>query len=110
MQARPKTRLFVIAATSILFAGCNSFNHGKSFRAIESTPPIKAIELEAPASVSGDEGATMTFPVGKYKPAYEDDRGFYFEAPRKVLKDDIATYAFDGGVIVERGHTEPTHW
>jgi len=51
-----------------------------------------------------------SFPVGKYTPAYEDDHGFYFEASRKVLVDDIATYAFDGGVIVERGQTEPTHW
>lgn len=109
MQVRRETWLFAIAVSSIILAGCNSFNHGAGFRAIASTPPIKAIELEAPASVS-DQGATTTFPVGKYKPAYEDDHGYYFEAPRKVLIDDIATYAFDGGVYVERGQTAPTHW
>jgi len=109
MQVRPRTAVLAIAMSSMLLAGCNSFNHGSGFRAIASTPPIKAIELTVPASVS-DQGATTTFPVGKYKPAYEDDHGFYFEAPRKVLVDDIATYAFDGGVYVERGQTEPTHW
>ena len=109
MQVRPRTAVLAIAMSSMLLAGCNSIHHGSSFRAIESKPPIKAIELTVPASVS-DQGATTTFPVGKYKPAYEDDHGFYFEAPRKVLVDDIATYAFDGGVYVERGQTEPTHW
>lgn len=56
------------------------------------------------------EGATTTFPVGIYKPAYEDDHGIYFEAPGKVLVDDIATYAFDGGLYVLRGETAPLRW
>ena len=106
----PSASLLAMAAALLCLAGCNSLNPHSSFRAIASTPPIKAIELTVPASASGDEGATITFPVGKYTPAYEDDHGFYFEASRKVLVDDIATYAFDGGVIVERGQTEPTHW
>jgi hypothetical protein len=99
-----------MAAASILLAGCTSPGHHSGFREISSTPPVKAIELTVPATASGEEGATSTFPVGKYTPAYEDDHGFYFEAPRKVLVDDIATYAFDGGIIVERGQTAPTHW
>ena len=55
-------------------------------------------------------GAVTTFPTGKYRPVYEDDRGYYFEAPRKVIVDDVATYAFDGGVYVLRGQTAPAHW
>ena len=55
-------------------------------------------------------GVTTTFPAGKYRPTYEDDGGYYFDAPRKVLVDDIGIYAFDGGVYVPRGKTAPTHW
>jgi hypothetical protein len=88
--------------------GCSHLHQGSSFRAISSTPPA-SIELTAPASVS-DQGATTTFPVGKYRAVYEDDHAYYFEAPGKVLVDDIATYAFDGGVYVIKGERAPTHW
>lgn len=70
---------------------------------------MPAIELLKPATVT-DQGATTTFPAGKYKPVYEDERGFYFEAPRKVMIDDIGVYGFDGGVYIERGKSTPTHW
>jgi hypothetical protein len=82
---------------------------GSSFREISSTPPASAIELKKPAVVS-EEGATTKFPVGKYRPVYEDEGGYYFEAPEKVLVDDVAVYAFDGGLYVQRGKTAPSHW
>ena len=109
MQVPRQAAPFAIAAILVFVGGCNTLDHHASFRAIASKPPIAAIELTVPASVS-DQGATTTFPTGKYKPAYEDEHGFYFEAPRKVLVDDVATYAFDGGVYVERGQTVPSHW
>src|SRR5881227_553900 len=94
----------IVAVCTLVVVGCSSLHRGSSFRAVSSNPPASAIELTAPATVT-DMGATTTFPVGKYRPVYEDDRGYYFEAPRKVLVDDIATYAFDGGVYVLRGQT-----
>jgi hypothetical protein len=102
-------RASAIAALSLLAAGCSSLHRGSSFRAVSSQPPVRAIELTAPAAVS-EEGAITTFPPGKYRPQYEDEGGYYFEAPRKVLVDDVATYAFDGGVYVRRGQTAPTRW
>ena len=99
----------IVAAVALVATGCASANRHSTFRAIKSEPPAAAIELVAPAIVS-EEGATTTFPVGKYKPAYEDDGGYYFEAPRKVLVDDVATYAFNGGVYVARGETAPSRW
>jgi hypothetical protein len=57
-----------------------------------------------------DSGATSAFPAGKYRPVYEDERGYYYEAPHKVIVGDVAVYAFDGGVYVLRGKTAPTHW
>ena len=70
---------------------------------------MSAIELITPASVS-EEGATTTFPAGKYRPMYEDDGGYYFEAPSKVLVDDIGVYGYEGGVYIRRGENAPTEW
>ena len=75
-------------------AGCSHFGSGSSPHEISSTPPASAIVLKEPAVVSA-EGATTKFPA---------------EAPEKVLVDDVAVYAFDGGLYVERGKTAPTHW
>jgi hypothetical protein len=100
-----------IAVLCAALAGCSHFQHGSSssFHAIDSDSSKPSIELTVPAVVS-DQGATTTFPAGKYKPVYEDEGGYYYEAPGKVILDDIATYAFDGGVYVKRGHTNPSRW
>src|SRR5262249_34270867 len=98
-----------ITAVSLLACGCSTFHHGSSFRAITSTPQASAIELKVPAVVT-EEGATTTFPVGKYKPVYEDEHSYYYEAPRKVLVDDIGVYGFDGGLYVSRDKTTVTGW
>jgi hypothetical protein len=65
--------------------------------------------LSAPVTVR-DQTATDTFPAGKYRPLYEDRRGYYFEAPAKVIVDDVAVFAHEGGLYVARGATEPTRW
>jgi hypothetical protein len=108
--AHRKTPAIVAALLGgLVITGCSSFHHGSDVHAISSAPPIKAIELLSPATVN-DEGKITAFPAGKYKAVYEDDRGFYFEAPSKVMVDDIAVYAYQGGVYLERGKTAPTGW
>lgn len=107
--AARRVRFAAVLAVLLVSMGCSSLNRGASFRAITSEPSLRAIELITPAVVS-EEGATTTFPAGKYKAAFEDDRGVYYEAPRKVLVDDIGVYGFDGGVYVMRGKSAPTHW
>ena len=97
--------LFVV----LLEVSCSSLRQDSSFGPISSKPPASAIILTAPVTV-GDQTATDTFPAGKYRPLYEDRGGYYFEAPSKVLVDDVAVFAYDGGVYVARGATEPTHW
>ena len=102
-----------ISLTRALFAGlavvmCGCASRQSALRPIASDAPA-SIELTAPVIVS-DQGASTTFPPGKYKPVFEDERGYYYEAPKKVLRDDIAVYAFDGGVYVVRGETAPTRW
>ena len=97
--------LFVV----LLEVSCSSLRQDSSFGPISSKPPASAIILTAPVTV-GDQTATDTFPAGKYRPLYEDRGGYYFEAPTKVLVDDVAVFAYDGGLYVARGATAPTHW
>ena len=109
---RPKVlhaHIAVILLVVLLGPGCGSFQQDSSPRPISSKPPESAIVLSAPVTVR-DQDATDTFPAGKYRPLYEDRGGYYFEAPAKILVDDVAVFAYDGGFYVARGATEPTRW
>jgi|SRR5689334_14478141 hypothetical protein len=97
--------LFVV----LLEVSCSSLRQDSSFGPISSKPPASAIILTAPVTV-GDQTATDTFPAGKYRPRYQDRGGYFFEAPTKVLVDDVAVFAYEGGIYVEKGATEPTRW
>ena len=98
-----------IILVALLGTGCGSLRQDSSLRPISSKPPESAIVLSAPVTVR-DQTATDTFPAGKYRPLYEDRHGYYFEAPSKVLVDDVAVFAYEGGLYVARGATEPTRW
>jgi hypothetical protein len=102
-------KIVFILLLALLGTGCSSLQQNSSLHPISSKPPESAIVLTAPMTVR-DQTATDTFPAGKYRPLYEDRGGYYFEAPAKVLVDDVAVYAYDGGLYVARGTTEPTHW
>src|SRR5438445_4925101 len=99
----------VILLVALLGASCSSLRQDSSLRPISSKPPESAIVLSAPVTVR-DQTATDTFPAGKYRPLYEDRGGYYFEAPAKVVVDDVAVFAYEGGLYVVRGATEPTRW
>jgi hypothetical protein len=94
-----------------LVASCNSTHSSAPSRSVESEPPVIAIELTRPASTAIEQGAVATFPAGTYhRAAYEDKRGDYFEAPDKILVDDVAVYAYEGGIYLPRGKTAAPHW
>ena len=99
----------LVGIICLLATGCTTFNKHSSFHEVSAKPSLPTIELLKPAFVT-DQGTTTTFPPGKYKPAYEDEGGSYFEAPRKVLVEDIGVYGFDGGVYVPHGKRAPTEW
>ena len=99
----------MILLVVLLGAGCSNFGQGSSLHPISSKPPESAIVLSAPVTVR-DQSATDTFPAGKYRPLYEDRGGYYFQAPEKVVVDDVAVFAYEGGLYVARGTTEPTRW
>jgi hypothetical protein len=89
--------------------GCSALHPGSEIRTVTGNSSIAAIELVSPTTVS-HEGAITTFPSGKYRAAFEDDHGYYFEAPSKIFVDDVAVYAYEGGVYMEKGKTVPTQW
>jgi hypothetical protein len=98
-----------VVALGIIVAGCSSLRSNQSLRPISSKPPESAIVLNAPEIVS-ESGTITTFPAGEYRPAYEERGGYYFQAPTKVLVDDVAVFAYEGGLYVARGESEPTRW
>ena len=87
----------------LILTGCTSL------RPISSKPPESAIVLSAPVTIR-EIVTTATFPAGEYHPLYEDDGGYYYQAPTKVVANDIFSYMYDGGLYVERGTNEPTKW
>jgi hypothetical protein len=99
----------VILLVVLLGVGCSSLWQDSSLRPISSKPPESAIVLSGPVTIR-DQSATDTFPPGEYRPRYEDRGGYYFEAPAKVVVDDVAVFAYEGGLYVARGATEPTGW
>jgi hypothetical protein len=101
--------LFAVTALSVVVAGCSSLRSNQSLRPISSKPPESAIVLSAPAVVS-ESGTITTFPTGEYRPVSEDRGAYYFQAPTKVLVDDVAVFAHEGGLYVARGHVEPIGW
>jgi len=52
----------------------------------------------------------VLLPAGEYRPVYEDDQCYYYQAPSKVVVNDLGSLLFDGGMYVMRGDTTPSGW
>ena len=52
----------------------------------------------------------VILPAGEYHPLYEDDQAYYYQAPSKVVVNDLSSALFDGGIYVLRGTTAPRGW
>jgi hypothetical protein len=96
--------MLLMAVVSVLLSGC------ASMRVLSSTPPVKRLVLEKPAEFTFGLGTKITLPVGEYKPVMEDDKGYYYQAPSKVVARDIFSYVADGGLYVRRRETVPSRW
>ena len=105
-------RLPFIAASLALFAfaGC------ASLRPISSPPPRATIVLTAPFTTTWWAGLLpplpnhLSLPAGEYRPLYEDDNYYYYQAPSKVVFSNLGSSLFDGGIYVARGTTTPRGW
>jgi hypothetical protein len=85
-------------------------------RPLSSKPPLPRIVLAAPVDNRAFSGLLppipyhVILPAGEYRPLYEDDRAYYYQAPTKVVVNDLASSLYDGGIYVQRGTTTPTGW
>ena len=94
---------FIGAVLAVIgLTGCSSL------RTISSDPPASAVLLFAPFTI--EQLSKATFPSGEYRPLYEDDGGYYYQAPTKIVANAVFSYLYDGGLYVKRGATEPTDW
>ena len=100
-----KVKLIItLGLASLLITGCTSL------QPISTKPPESAIVLKSTAKFSGFL-CSFEFPAGEYHPLYEDDGGYYFQAPSKVIsKKLLGDFMLDGGLYVVRNSSEPTKW
>jgi hypothetical protein len=96
--------LFFAVMVAVIFSGC------ASMRVISSTPPVKEIVVEQPAEFTFGLATKLTMPAGEYKPTLEDNSGYYYQAPSKLVARDILSYVADGGLFIKRGETVPSRW
>ncbi len=67
-------------------------------RAAAPVSTSRRIELQEESAI-----ATFHFPRGLYSLDSEDDSGFYYRAPRSVMKHSFAGFTkYEGGIFVEK--------
>jgi hypothetical protein len=88
----------------LLAAGCSSM------RPIASSPPVPRIVMAEPFTASQGY-KTLAFPAGEYSPVYEDNGGYYYQAPVKIVrKGAMMSDMCDGGLYVKRGDNQPKRY
>ena len=111
MEPPTKATLYLgagaITVALITLAACGTVR--PSSDSALSKPPAQTVVLAAPATVT-ENGNLITFPAGEYHLADTDRGVYYFKAPQKITVDEVAVFAYDGGLYVSRGSIEPTRW
>jgi hypothetical protein len=104
MQRTFRHHLSIVVAGLAVFGltGCTSL------RPITSDPPASAVLLLSPFTI--EQLSKATFPAGEYRPLYEDDGGYYYQAPTKIVANAMFSYMYDGGLYLKRGGTAPSDW
>ena len=99
-------------AAAVVLAGCA----GASMEPLSSRPPVAKLTLAAPFKSSGWSGYmppirySVILPAGVYQPLYEDSQAYYYQAPSKVVVNDLVSLLYDGGMYIMRGETQPQGW
>jgi hypothetical protein len=95
-------RFVVAGLVGLVLAGCSTL------RPITTEPPASTIVLTAPFSI--EQMSKATFPAGEYRALCEDDGGYYYQAPTKIVANALFSYLYEGGLYVKRGEDQPTEW
>jgi hypothetical protein len=82
-----------------LVSGCAAERTFRPLPPGEGPPVPRVIDVHEELSIS-----TVHFPSGAYWLHAEDDAGYYYRAPRQVVKHAFAgMQQYDGGVFVRKG-------
>jgi len=81
-----------------------------SITPLKSKPPYRKICVNRP--FSWGDGIILTcrvdMPTGAYTPLYEDEGGYYYQAPQKITgRDSWMPLLLDGGLYLERNERKP---
>ena len=91
-----RTLISLVFALLLVSCGGNRHFRATDAAATSSTPPY--LELRSQPSA-----ATLHFPRGTYVLDAEDDNGYYYRAPRKIVQHSFASgLQYDGGIFVAK--------
>lgn len=97
-------KLLSLTLLSQLIVGC------ANIVPITSSPPYSKIDVESPFSFGKSNIflIDLNFPKGTYLPIYEDEDGYYYEAPHKLTGNDGGIgILIDGGIYLDKDKNEP---
>lgn len=95
----PFVRALPIWLLALFLASCASNHHLRQIEENDARTFPRFLELAAKASAS-----TLHFPAGLYSLDAVDDTGYYYRAPRKVIKHSFSGFVpYDGGIFVRKG-------
>lgn len=94
----------VTLIVALVLAGCSSL------RPVASKPPATVITLASPLVCKQALGGNTILPAGEYRVTLEDDKGYYYSAPAKLIRNDTVGWQLDGGLYLPKGSATPTHY
>jgi len=96
--------LLGILGLAMVLAGC------ASLRPLASAPPAAVIELTEPVTIRYMLQGDTILPAGDYRATLEDNGGYYYAAPSKLIRNDTVGWQLDGGLYLKKGSQKPTHY
>ncbi len=98
IRGRQSAAIALTALAAAILTGCAGGRHYHAIPAEGPRPTPRYLEIQREVSV-----ATLHFPAGVYSLNAEDDVGYYYAAPRKVMQHTaIGSKPRDGGVYVNK--------
>jgi len=91
-------RALTVFVGALLLASCGGTRHFRATDAAQTTSTPPYLELR-----SGRSASTLHFPAGTYVLNAEDDKGYYYRAPRRIRQHSFSGgLSYEGGIFVEK--------
>ena len=89
---------FAVWAAAFLLAGCGGTDRRHTINPAGTTSVPQYLELRSNISTG-----TLHFPAGLYVLDSEDHKGYYYQAPRKIVQRSFSgRFGRDGGIFVSK--------